>query len=138
MANVNVNIFYDPSTDTWSQDLGDKIHVRDRGANPIRWGIALVPGATGSLQFSTTNGAPGIEFFTTPIFPAEWPGSTPQGNANNWNSSLTNTLNPGAATLTFEYRVNAVYTPQGGAATQVSWDPEVEENPPSSAAIKVS
>ena len=46
MANINVNISYNPSTNTWSQDLGDKIQVNDQGANPIRWGIALAPGAT--------------------------------------------------------------------------------------------
>lgn len=137
MANINVNISYNPSTNTWSQDLGDKIQVNDQGANPIRWGIALAPGATGSIKFSTTNAAPGIAFFTTSVFPAVWPGATPQGNSNNWNSSLTNALKVGDAAQTYEYKVNALYTPANGVETPVSWDPEVEENPPSSAAIKL-
>jgi hypothetical protein len=143
VANINVAITYNPSGATgnqWSLTAtgttvnGTTIEVNDRGANPIQWSIGMAEGASGSINFSTTSTAPGIQFTGSNA----WTGDPPIGNSNIWNSSLNNTLGEGAPSQTFEYRVNAVYTPPGKGAnpTNVSWDPDVEENPPAQLVVK--
>lgn len=128
MANINVTIYYDPVTDSFSQDLGNNVQVNDRGNNPIRWSIDLLNDAPGSIQFNTSTGI----VFVTQQGQTAWPGDAPSGNANNWNSSINNQLQVGGTALLFYYQVNAWYTPPGGSAVAKVWDPDVEENPPSS------
>lgn len=143
MANITITISYNPSAATGSQwsltatgttVVGSTIEVNDSGANPIRWTIGMAEGQSGTINFSTTSTAPGIQFTGSNA----WTGDPPTGNSNNWNSSLNNTLEPDDPSQNFEYRVNAVYTPPGKGANpaNVNWDPDVEENPPAQVVVK--
>lgn len=138
MANVNITVYYDPtnpsnpwslSTDGGPPVSGDSVvHLKERGNTTLRWTIQFGPNvvvADATIAFSTDASRPGIQFTGTP----PWPGTAPNGNANNWNASLNNEQS-GAK---FYFKVNAVYT-VNGAAQPVTWDPEVEEDPPRSAA----
>ena len=138
MANINCTIYYNPNPGqgqtTWSASE-NPIQVVPPGKTPIRWGIELASGQSGTIKFSTPPGAAGIVFAATPA----WPGDAPAGNANNWNSSLDDTLAQGAQAVTYNYVVNAVYTPPGNSSSvNVQWDPEVEENPPANVMFKRS
>ena len=133
MANINVQVIYDPSNNSWSitgdNVNGTTIEVYDKGANPIRWSIGLAQGGSGSIAFDPSTG---IDF--TSDLP---PGDDPNGNANNWNWNLNNTLSSNSPAANYEYVVNAWYTPQQGATAQAKqWDPDVEENPPAQIAVK--
>ena len=137
LANINCTITYNPNPGvgqtTWSA-TENPITVVPPGSTPIRWSIALASGQSGSINFSTTTALPGIVFTGTPA----WPGDTPSGNANNWNSSLDNNLPVGADPITYNYVVNAVYIPPGKGANpqNVQWDPEVQEDPPANVMVK--
>lgn len=141
MANINITISYNPTAATGSQWSltatgtsvdGSTVEINDSGANPIGWSIGLAPNQSGTINFSTTTTAPGVKF-TDP-----WPGDPVTGNSNNWRTSLDNSLEPDDPSQNFEYTVNAVYTPPGKGANpaNISWDPDVEENPPAQLALK--
>ena len=130
LANINCTITYNPSSGqtTWSASE-QPIQVVPPGNTPISWSIQLASGQSGDIDFSTNPATPGIQFTGTPA----WPGTTPSGNANNWNCSIDDNIPAGGSSVTYHYVVNAVYTPPGKGANpqNVKWDPDVEENPPS-------
>lgn len=136
MANIDVTIVYNPAAAAGSQwslsgdDVdGTVVEVNDRGNNPITWDIALASGAAGSIAF----GDPGI------VFDSGWVGDAPRAAGSKWMSALNNTLNPNSPAQSFEYTINAVYSPGGSAPpVNVSWDPEVEENPPAQVRLKTT
>jgi hypothetical protein len=126
---MNVNVKYSPTNqDKWSQAPDKKVPVGS-GTTELDWSIQVIPASAGTIVFSTETNTPGIQFTGTGN--NAWPGPVPTGNANGWTASITNTLQPGSPSQSFHYKVNAVYTPAGGSPINVTWDPDVEENPPS-------
>ena len=131
MANVNITIYYDPtqSPGAWSMSAegasvtnDNVIHLKDSGNTTIRWDIAFGPGVVtdgGTIEFSTDPA--GIVFSGTPT----WPGTQPNGNTNNWNASINNTQNG----QQYYFKVNAVIVGDG-PDQPLTWDPDVEEDPP--------
>jgi hypothetical protein len=126
---MNVNVKYTPgSQDPWSQAPAKKVPV-GTGTTTLNWDIQVIPASAGTIVFNTATSTPGIQFTGTGN--SAWPGSIPTGDANGWSSSITNSLPPGSQSRSFHYKVNAIYTPSGGAPVNLTWDPDVEENPPS-------
>jgi hypothetical protein len=131
MANVNINISYNPVTSTWSLSTdgagsssnGNVVHLKESGNTSIQWSIAWTAGvaADDDIDFNTDPNSPGIQFTGTPA----WPGSAPNGNANNWNATVNNTQNG----QQYYFKVNAVISGDG-PNQYLSWDPDVQEDPP--------
>ena len=126
---MNVQVQYtQANSDPWSQVPGKKISVGS-GSTTLNWNIQVIPASAGNIAFNTAAATPGIQFTGTGN--NTWPGTGPSGDGNSWTSTITNNLPSGANKVTFHYKVNAVYTPAGGTPTNLTWDPDVEENPPS-------
>ena len=128
---MNVQVMYTPgNANPWSQAPSATIPVPPNGnSTPINWSIQVVPANAGSIQFSTTTSAPGIQFTGTGN--SAWSGGPVTGNATGWSTSITNNKKQGDASSQFPYVVNALYTPANGTQVAIQYDPEVEENPPS-------
>ena len=47
-----------------------------------------------------------------------------------WTSTITNSVPPGGDPKPYHYKVNAIYTPNGGTGINVTFDPDVVEDPP--------
>jgi hypothetical protein len=123
-----VIVKYTPADpDPWSQVPGKKIHVNN-GSTTINWTIQVIPASAGSIVFNMATATPGIEFTGTGN--DVWPGTTPSGSANAWSSTVDNQLVKGNNPLSFHYKVNALYTPNGGTQQAVTFDPDVQEDPP--------
>jgi hypothetical protein len=100
------------------------VHLKQSGDTKINWSISYGPGPvtdSGRIGFSTDPSTPGIVFTGTP----PWPGTPPSGNANNWSARITNAQNG----QQFYFKVNAVIRGDG-PDQPLTWDPEVEEDPP--------
>jgi len=124
---MQITIKYSPNqSDQWSQTPAKKIRVGS-GQTELDWSIQVNPASAGTIAFSTD--PPGIQF--TGTGDSSWPGSPLTADGDDLTSTINNTLVSGANPVNFHYRVNAVYTPAGGSATAVSWDPDVQEDPPS-------
>jgi hypothetical protein len=123
---MNITVQYQPgATDPWSQAPDKKIRVGS-GQTDLNWSIQVVPASAGTIVFATT--PPGIEFTGTGN--SAWPGTLPAPQGSNWTSSINNTLPSGGKAVSFHYKVNALYTPAGGTQQTVTWDPDVQEDPP--------
>lgn len=126
--NARVNVKYTPgNSNPWSQAPDVKVKVTS-GQTEIDWSIQVIPGSAGTIAFNTAAATPGIQFTGTGN--NAWPGSIPSGSANAFSATINNTLQPGQNAVPYHYQVNAIYTPAGGSATNVTWDPDVEEDPP--------
>ena len=123
---MNVNVKYTPGdADPWSQSPSKTIRIAT-GQNTLDWSIQVIPGSAGTIVFDTT--PPGIEF--TGVGNNAWPGSPPTADGSDITSTINNTLPSGANSVSFHYKVNAVYTPAGGTPQAITWDPDVQEDPP--------
>lgn len=123
---MNIQVKYTPgAADPWSQAPASKIVVTP-GQTELDWSIQVIPASAGTIVFSSD--PPGIQFTGTGN--SAWPGSPPTADGSDIKSTINNTLPSGSSSAKFHYRVNAVYTPANGTGTQVTWDPEVEEDPP--------
>jgi len=126
---ANVIVKYTPGNSSpWSQAPDVKIKV-STGATTINWTIQVLPASAGTIVFNTATATPGIQFTGTGN--NAWPGSTPSGSATAYSSTINNQLAPGSNPNNYHYKVNALYTPNGGTQIAVTYDPDVEENPPS-------
>jgi len=129
---MNANVMYTPNPpagkSSWSQAPSAKLKVGS-GTTPLNWSIQVVPASAGTIVFSTTAAAPGVQFTGTGT--NAWPGAIPTGDATEWTSSITNNLPPGANKVPYPYVVHAIYTPAGGTPVAIVYDPEVEADPPS-------
>ena len=125
---MNITVQYRPGDpDPWSQAPGKQIHV-GQGSTTLNWAIQVIPASAGSIVFNTATNTPGIQFTGTGN--STYPGTPPSRNATQWTSTITNNLPPGGSAPPYHYKVNAIYTPQGGTATNVTYDPDVVEDPP--------
>jgi hypothetical protein len=119
-----VTVQYAPGNpNPWSQVPGTTVPVPP-GSTELNWKIQVIPASAGAIAFSS----PGIQFTGTGT--NSWPGTSPTGNASEWTSTINNTLPRGANSASFYYQVNALFTPTNGTQVAVTYDPDVEENPP--------
>jgi hypothetical protein len=125
---MNIQVKYTPANaNPWSQSPDKTIKVGS-GTTPLNWSIQVIPASAGTIAFNTASTSPGIQFTGTGN--SSWPGALPTADGDDYQSSITNTLPAGANSVSFHYRVNAVYTPTGGSPVNVTWDPDVQEDPP--------
>ena len=123
---MTVTVRYTPAnTNPWSQTPASKIKVGS-GSTTLNWNIQVMPASAGAIVFNTDPNSPGIQFDTDVV----WPGTPPSGDANGWSSTINNTLPRGSQAQTFHYVVNALFTPANGTQIQVTYDPDVQEDPP--------
>jgi hypothetical protein len=147
---ANLTITYNPSAvspaSPWSLS-GDGVGldtnnptavvIKDSGTTQIKWNIQLAAGAPAGATIAFSVPPNPQTDPPTPagiVFNSGWNGTPPNGNSNNWNTSVT--LATGGANATIYYTVNAVYTLSGGTPQRVYWDPDVEENPPATIMLK--
>jgi hypothetical protein len=122
---MTVTVKYTPANPVgqqWSQ-TPPVVHVPP-GSTEIDWNVQVSPSSAGDIIF----GNPGIEF--TGTGQNAWPGTPPSGNDDGWSATINNTLVKGQNAVDFYYCVNALYTADGGSQIAVTYDPEVEEDPP--------
>ena len=120
---INVRVQYSPGNaqgTQWNQTPGASVPAPP-GTSTITWTIQVIPASAGTITFNTTTGIQ---------FPNGAPGNDLSGNATQWTLTVNNTLQEGANSVPYYYKVNAVYTPSGGSATNITYDPEVVEDPP--------
>lgn len=122
---MTVTVKYTPANavgQQWSQ-TPPTVHVPP-GSTEIDWNIKVSPSSAGTIIF----GDPGIEF--TGTGQNGWPGSPPSGDDDQWSATINNTLAKGQSAVEYYYCVNALYTPDGGSQAAITYDPDVEEDPP--------
>lgn len=138
MPTQNVNVQYTPANavgQQWSQ-VPPKVHVPPGQTTTINWGLQVIPASAGSIVFSTANSSTVPPTPAGIVFNSNWTGSAPgpalppPPNNADWTAQITNNLLKGDDPVTAYYAVNAVYTPSGGTAVPVQFDPEVESDPP--------
>jgi len=124
---MQIQIMYTPNaTDPWSQAPDKKIRV-GTGQTELDWSIQVIPASAGTIAFNTN--PPGIQFTGTGN--NAWPGSPPSANGTgDITATINNTLPKGGNSVSFHYKVNALFTPTGGTQQAVTWDPDVQEDPP--------
>lgn len=123
MAEKTVELKYDAVNARWhASENPVKVY---QGLTKIVWSIELTELSSGELVFGTEPGFQGI------TFDDDWPGSEPKGNKRMWTSHIADTLTANEPPKFFHYTVNAWYSdPRAAIAPQqLSWDPEVEEEP---------
>jgi hypothetical protein len=120
-AKREVVVTYDAKTKTWNAENPVNVYP---GVTNIVWTIELTDKADGDISFGVQPDFPGI------FFEGAWPGTPPSGDEKAWSTDIADTLQPDDPPQTFAYTVNAWYrsTDRQLPPSQVSWDPDVEEN----------